>query len=283
LLISTLMMVDPAYLRPNSKLFGVRLSEWRVRRKESQLSLALSAEISQRHLSFIESGRARPSRDMVLRLCDALDLPLRARNEMLICAGFAPVYPELPLDSADMASIREALSRIIGNHDPFPAFVVDRAWRVVMHNKAAWRLISLCIDEAAITSLSPDGMLNFMRMMFEPSQMRPRIENWHHIASRLLERLRREGSGDPESPSAALLAELAPSAGYDAHLYWQDDRLSPTVPLELRIGAQTLRLYNTITTFGTSQDVGVQEIRIEMSFPADDDTASFFREAADRV
>jgi hypothetical protein len=123
-------------------------------------------------------------------------------------------------------------------------------------------------------------MLHFMRMMFEPSQMRPRIRNWHHIAPRLLERLRREGSRDPESPSAALLEELSPGAGCDAHLYWQDDRLSPTVPLELCIGTQTLRLHNTITTFGTPQDVGLQEIRIEMSFPADTDTASFFRELA---
>jgi hypothetical protein len=112
--------------------------------------------------------------------------------------------------------------------------------------------------------------------------MRPRIKNWHHIAPRLLERLRREGGGDPDNPSVPPLPELARSAGGDAHLYWRDDRLSPTVPLELCIGPQTLRLYNTITTFGTTQDVGLQEIRIEMSFPADDDTASFFQNAANR-
>ena len=158
--------------------FGVQLSHWRARRQESQLSLALGANVSQRHLSFIETGRAQPSRDMVLRLCDALDIPLRSRNELLVSAGYAAFYPERPLGRSDMQSVREALSRMIERHEPYPAVVVDREWRVVMRNEGAARFVSACFDERAVRALSADGALNLMRMMFEPKQMRPKIRNW---------------------------------------------------------------------------------------------------------
>lgn len=252
--------------------FGARLSEWRARRRESQLDLAMSANISQRHLSFVESGRTLPSKDMVIRLCNALDIPLRARNELLVCAGYASLYPERSLDLLEMESVRDALRRIIGHHEPYPAFIVDREWRIVMSNIGATRLVSTCLDETTLRSVSPGGVLNFMRMMFEPSQMRPRILNWPAVAPRLLARLRNEARGNPASPSMALLKELGPSvAGGTA----QDDydRLElPIVPLELRVANSTLKLFNTITTFGTPQDVGLQELRIEMSYPMDAET-----------
>jgi transcriptional regulator with XRE-family HTH domain len=261
--------------------FGVRLSEWRMRRRESQLDLAIAAEISQRHLSFVESGRTLPSRDMVVRLCDALDIPLRARNELLSSAGYAALYPERSLDILEMASVRDALSRIVGHHEPYPAFVVDREWRVVLSNGSAARLVSACLDQAMLQSLSPDGALNFMRMMFEPLQMRPRVRNWPSVAPRLLARLRNEARGDPQSPSAALLKELGPQAEADRSSEAPPVEL-PIVPLELDVEGATLRLFNTITTFGTPQDVGLQELRIEMSYPMDTATRTFLTEALKR-
>jgi transcriptional regulator with XRE-family HTH domain len=261
--------------------FGVRLSEWRMRRRESQLDLAIAAEISQRHLSFVESGRTLPSRDMVVRLCDALDIPLRARNELLSSAGYAALYPERSLDILEMTSVRDALSRIVGHHEPYPAFVVDREWRVVLSNGSAARLVSACLDQAMLQSLSPDGALNFMRMMFEPLQMRPRVRNWPSVAPRLLARLRNEARGDPQSPSAALLKELGPQAEADRSSEAPPVEL-PIVPLELDVEGATLRLFNTITTFGTPQDVGLQELRIEMSYPMDTATRTFLTEALKR-
>jgi transcriptional regulator with XRE-family HTH domain len=261
--------------------FGVRLSEWRTRRRESQLDLAIAADISQRHLSFVESGRTLPSRDMVVRLCDALDIPLRARNELLSSAGYAALYPERSLDILEMASVRDALSRIVGHHEPYPAFVVDREWRVVLSNASAACLVSACLDQAMLQSLSPDGALNFMRMMFEPLQMRPRIRNWPSVAPRLLARLRNEARGDPQSPSAALLKELGPQA--EAGISYEEPPVElPIVPLELDVEGATLRLFNTITTFGTPQDVGLQELRIEMSYPLDSATRTFLTEALKR-
>jgi transcriptional regulator with XRE-family HTH domain len=261
--------------------FGVRLSEWRMRRRESQLDLAIAAEISQRHLSFVESGRTLPSRDMVVRLCDALDIPLRARNELLSSAGYAALYPERSLDILEMTSVRDALSRIVGHHEPYPAFVVDREWRVVLSNGSAARLVSACLDQAMLQSLSQDGALNFMRMMFEPLQMRPRVRNWPSVAPRLLARLRNEARGDPQSPSAALLKELGPQAEADRSSEAPPVEL-PIVPLELDVEGATLRLFNTITTFGTPQDVGLQELRIEMSYPMDTATRTFLTEALKR-
>lgn len=252
--------------------FGVRLSEWRARRRESQLTLALSANVLQRHLSFIESGRAQPSRDMIVRLCDALDIPLRERNELLDFAGYAALYPERPLERSEMQGVREALRRIVEHHEPYPAFVVDRKWRVVMNNEGAARIVAACLDEETVRSLSSDGSLNFMRMMFEPTQMRPRILNWTFVAPRLLARLRREAAGDAQSPSSALLRELAPTANCGQAPTENFEALAPTVPLEISIGGSTLTLINTITTFGTPQDVALQELRIEMAFPADSKT-----------
>lgn len=254
--------------RDGANAFGVGLGRWRATRRESQLSLACSAGISQRHLSFIESGRSRPSREMVVRLCDSLDIPLRARNELLLAAGFAPVYPERALDDGpEMAAVRSALGLILAHHEPYPAFVLDRAWRVAMSNAAGQRLVAACVDAATLARLSADGGLNFMRLMFEPDQMRPRIRNWPLVAPWLIARLRREAGGDPASPSAKLLAELAPSEPRAPAT--DGERLTPTVPVELALDGANLRLFNTITTFGTPQDVTVQELRIELSFPAD--------------
>jgi transcriptional regulator with XRE-family HTH domain len=258
--------------------FGVRLSEWRTRKRESQLDLAIAANISQRHLSFVESGRTLPSRDMVVRLCEVLDIPLRVRNELLVSAGYAGLYPERPLDVLAMEGVRDALRRMISHHEPYPAFIVDRTWRVVMSNQSASRLIAACFTPATLQSLSEDGALNLMRVMFEPTEMRQRILNWAQLAPRLLTRLRNEARGDPASPSMALLRELQPSAGHHPAREIFDRIELPMVPVELRLGDMPLRLFNTITTFGTPQDVGLQELRIEMSYPVDAGTHAFFSE-----
>ena len=258
--------------RQPASRFGAGLSEWRARRRESQLSLALGANVSPRHLSYIESGRARPSREMVVRLCEALDIPLRARNELLVSAGYAAVYPERPLERVEMQSVREALRLIVTHHEPYPAFVVDRQWRVVMSNEGATHVVSACLDEETVRGVSPEGALNLMRMMFEPRQMRPRIGNWALVGPRLLARLKREAAGDPASPSAALLGELAVTADCAVPASEDLELLAPTVPVELFVNGAVLKLFNTITTFGTPQDVGLQELRIEISFPADKET-----------
>src|SRR5262249_3516309 len=161
-----------------------------------------------------------------------------------------------------------------------PAFVVDREWRVILSNDSAARIVAACLDTTALQSSSPDGTLNFMRMMFEPTQMRPRIRNWQMVGPRLLARLRREAQGDPRSPSAVLLKQLGPSA--NCSLPDDQDRAElPTVPLELCMRGTTLRLFNSITTFGTPQDVGLQELRIEMSYPMDVATRDFLAAGAD--
>jgi transcriptional regulator with XRE-family HTH domain len=237
------------------------------------LSLAMNANVSQRHVSFLESGRAKPSREMVIRLGETLDIPLRARNELLVLAGYAPLYGQRSLAAGEMAHVRDALQRIIAHHEPYPAFVLDRAWNVVLNNDAATRVVVASIGEAALSALFPDGAVNFMRMMFSPNGMRAHMSNWDSVALLLLARLRREAAVDPGSPSTTLLREFA--APRSAEM--SDVELTPTTPAEILIGERRLRLFNTITTFGTPQDVTVQELRIEMSFPADADSEAMLR------
>ena len=241
------------------------------------MTLAMNAEISQRHLSFIESGRARPSRETVLAITEALDMPLRARNELLDAAGFAAFYPERPLEGAEMERARETLRRILAHHEPYPAMVLDRSWNILMKNDASQRIVSRFLDEPAIAHLSSDGKPNFMRLMFHPSGLKPHIRSWARTAPILVGRLRREVAAYPGSPSKSLLRELLPNAPATFIPGIDDAPLAPTVALELEIGDEVLRLFNTLTTFGTPQDVTLQELRIEMSFPADDASDALLR------
>jgi transcriptional regulator with XRE-family HTH domain len=262
---------------------GFMLREWRSVRHVSQLTLALNADISQRHLSFIESGRARPSREMVLRIAEALDMPLRARNELLGAAGFAPVYPERPLDAGELERAREALGRILAHHEPYPAMVLDRSWNIVMRNAAAARIIARAIDEAAMARRSSDGRLNFLRMYFDPDGLRGHVRSWERTGPSLIARVRREAAAYPGSPSEALLRELLPSVPAGSMLDHSDVPLAPTVSLELELDGVILKLFNTLTTFGTPQDVTLQEVRIEMSFPADDESDALLHRWAEEA
>jgi transcriptional regulator with XRE-family HTH domain len=261
--------------------FGSILSEWRAVRRLSQLDLALLAGISQRHISFIESGRAQPSRDMIFKLAEGLDLPLRARNELFLAAGYAPAYPERRLDLSQMKAAREALELILNHHEPYPAVVMDAHWNIVMRNEAASRIVNYCVEADALRQLFPTGVINFVDLMFAPNGLRPHIVNWTHSRAALLRRLRREAAGNADSPSEVLRRKfdsdpLPPGSEIGRH----DDSSDPMLSLELRIGDTRLRLFNTFATFGTPQDVALQELRIDMSFPADEVTRRFLDAAA---
>ena len=259
--------------------FGSILSEWRAVRWLSQLDLALLTGISQRHISFVESGRARPSRDMILKLADGLDLPLRARNDLLLAAGYAPAFRERRLELDEMKPAREALEMILSHHEPYPAIVTDANWNIVMQNAAALRIVAWCVAPDALRRLFPDGVVNFMRLMFSENGLRPHVGNWRQTRSALLNRLRREAGGRPDSPSEALRRKFDVRGGDDG-IMPDDECLEPMLSLELRIGHARLRLFNTFTTFGTPQDVLLQELRIDMSFPADETTRRFLESAA---
>jgi transcriptional regulator with XRE-family HTH domain len=261
--------------------FGSVLSEWRAVRRLSQLDLALAAGISQRHISFVESGRAKPSRDMIFKLAEGLDLPLRARNELFLTAGYAPAYPERGLDLSDMNAAREALELILRHHEPYPAVVMDANWNIVMQNEAASRIVGWCVETDALRSLFPHDVINFMEMMFASNGLKPHVVNWPHTRAVLLRRLRREAAGKINSVSGALWrkfdSEAPPPGGEFGD---QGNSLDPLLSLELRLGDTRLRLFNTFTTFGTPQDVSLQELRIDMSFPADETTRRFLDAAA---
>ena len=260
--------------------FGSILSEWRAVRRLSQLELALLAGISQRHISFVESGRAQPSRDMIFKLADGLDLPLRARNELFLAAGYAPAYPERRLDLSEMKAAREALELILNHHEPYPAIVMDINWNIVMRNEAASRIVNYCVGADALRQLFPDGMINFVELMFAPNGLRPHIVNWTHSRAALLRRLRREAAGNAGSPSETLRRKFDHDTPRASDISFLEESIDPILPLELRIGDTRLRLFNTFTTFGTPQDVSLQELRIDMSFPADEVTRRFLDAAA---
>jgi transcriptional regulator with XRE-family HTH domain len=254
------------------KLFGAVLSQWRKARNVSQLELALRAEISQRHVSFMETGRALPSREMALKLAEALDVPLRARNEILLAAGYAPFYPERKLDSQETIRAMQILKRMLDHHEPYPAMVLDGAWNIVMKNRASSRIIGACLPDASLAQFSRSGKLNFMRVMCSSNGLRPHIRSWSQTGRVLLTRLRREAAAYPGSASEILLRELLAQKVFPEFTESTNAPLNSVIPLELIVKGKLLRLINTLTTFGTPQDVTLQELRIEMSFPADDST-----------
>ena len=249
---------------------GVLLRTWRQRRRLSQLDLSNDAGVSARHLSFLETGRARPSREMVLHLAERLELPLRARNELLVAAGFAPVYGERSLAAPDMAAVRAGLDLVLAAHEPFPAVVVDRGWNLVAGNRG----VPLLTDGVDPALLEPP--VNVLRLSLHPRGMAPRIRNLAQWRTHVLHRLAREArlAGDPGL--AALHRELAALPG-------GSDPRPPdgiAVPLRIRAGEDELAFLSTVTTFGTAVDVTAAEVSIEAFLPADERTAAAVRRAA---
>jgi transcriptional regulator with XRE-family HTH domain len=253
---------------------GELLRDWRHRRHRSQLDLALDAEVSTRHLSFVETGRARPSRELVLHLAEHLEVPLRDRNNLLLAAGFAPVHPETPLDAEDMAPVRAALDTILAGHEPFPAVIVDRHSNLVTANGP---LLALMGDGVAPELLEPP--VNVLRVSLHPDGLAPRIANLAEWGSHLLTRLHRQAvlTGDPVL--VALRDELAAYpgvGGVDAEAHDPATRLF--VPLRLTTtGGANLSFFSTLATFGTAVDITMAELAIESFFPADEATDAALR------
>jgi len=244
---------------------GSALREWRRRRRLSQLELALSAGTTQRHVSFVESGRSVPGRAMVVRLAEAMNVPLRERNVLLLSAGYAPAYDETPLER--LGAVREALERIVEGHMPYPAVVGDRRGDLVMGNDAFWALI----DGVAPELLEPP--LNVPRALLHPLGLAPRILNLEEWAWHVIDALRAEALRDVNERLDELVAELTelvPERPRDLG----HEHIGFSVPLRLRQGDRELRLVTTLTHFGTAVDVTVAELRLEACLPADAETAA---------
>ncbi|MGE0486936.1 MAG: helix-turn-helix domain-containing protein [Gammaproteobacteria bacterium] len=259
--------------------FGHLLRAWRSARRLSQLELALDAAVSQRHLSFLESGRARPSRDMVLALSDALDVPLRERNTLLAAAGFAPCFPQRALADDGMVAVRGALTRMLEHHEPYPAVVIDRAYDLLMANRAFDALVGLFGETDAVwQACCPDGPRNLLRLTFAESGARPFIRNFEVIAPVMIARSLREAA-IRGGPLPAVLQMLRDDPAIPAHWHTPppDFEPPPVLPLVLGQGEMEVRLFTLIATFGTPADITTDEIRVESFFPADPATEEFLR------
>src|SRR5262252_4437445 len=248
---------------------GILLRQWRDIRGKTQLDLSLDAGVSQKHISFVESGRSIPSREMLLALAQALDVPLRERNGLLVAAGYAPLYSDQALDAPVMNSISKALQRMLRQHEPFAAIVMDRHWNVLMANDAAPQLFNCFID---LTKWSKPR--NLLHLMFDPAGLRPFLANWPETARGLLRRVYREALARViDERTKALLAELSQYPGVKPE--WRaplpGDSM-PMIPLTFVKGCVRLNYFSMITTVGTPQTVTAEELRLESMFPADDTT-----------
>jgi transcriptional regulator with XRE-family HTH domain len=270
---------------------GSLLREWRERRRLSQLGLAVDAGVSARHVSFVENGRARPSPEMVLHLAERLEVPLRERNQLLLSAGYAPMYGQRTLDDAEMQPVREAIGLVLGGHEPYPALVVDQHWNMVAANRG---LAALTEGVAAELMEEP---VNVLRVALHPKGLAPRIVNLTEWRTHLLERLDRQIAATSDPVLVALRDELAGYPTSNASGNGHDgppgeasvatDALTATdgaqlardivVCLRLRAGDAELTFFSTIATFGTAIDVTIAELAIESFFPADRATAEYLR------
>lgn len=253
------------------RTFGEHLKDWRTRRRVSQLDLALDADISARHLSFLETGRSRPSREMVLRLAERLDAPLRERNVLLLAAGFAPVFGERSLDDPALAGPLAAVNEWLAAHEPYPALAIDRRWDLIAANAAVGVLLE-GVDPAL---LAPP--INVLRLSLHPQGLLPRIVNAAEWRDHLLGRLRHQAAVAGDPALHALVAELAAMPGGPAKPP-RHDPPEVLTPLVLRQGDATLSLISTTTVFGTPQDVTLSELMLETLLPADPATRAWFRE-----
>ena len=256
---------------PPSEL-GDLLRYWRDVRGVSQLDLSLEASVSQRQISFIENGRSVPGRHTILSLAQTLDVPLRERNALLLAAGYAPVYSEAPWNAQEMRSVVRALERVVRQHEPFPAIVMDRQWNVLMTNDAAPRFFNHFIDMA-----SRKGPRNMLHLIFDPQGMRPFVADWDNVSRSLLQRVYRESVGHViDDNTRRLLDELLayPDVPRDwrAHHAPSASPMTPVIPLGFVSEGVVLRYFSLVTSVGTPQTIAAQELRLECMFPADDAT-----------
>ncbi|MEM7704118.1 MAG: helix-turn-helix transcriptional regulator [Pseudomonadota bacterium] len=259
--------------------FGARLRGWRNLRRLSQLDLSLSANVSQRHLSWLETGRSQPSRAMVIQLAEALDVPLRERNQLLGAAGFAEVYQQRGLNESHMRSVSDALSRILDQQMPYPGLVVDREWNLVMTNRCLDLLLGAAGgDNLKNAALAPDGRLNIALMTLHPQGLRPLISNWSTAARAFVQRLRQDLAQTGDQELRQRLEQLIALAGEIPEPTVDTAPLLPMLTLDLNVGGAALKLFSVISTFGTPQDVTMDELRIESFFPADEVSDRLLRE-----
>jgi transcriptional regulator with XRE-family HTH domain len=253
---------------------GDHIRQWRQRRRMSQLHFALDADISQKHLSFIESGRAMPSRDMVLRLAECLNVPLRERNTMLLAAGYAPVYPERSIDDPALKAARAAIDLVLKGHEPFPALAIDRHWTLVAANAVVPLLLGMVGDVAL---LKPP--INVLRLSLAPGGLAPHIVNLAEWRAHLLERLRHQIEVTADAQLAALMQELLayPSPVSERDGPAHNDYAGIFVPMQLKTPAGILSFFSTTTVFGTPIDVTLSEVALEAFFPADAETSLALR------
>lgn len=256
---------------------GLLLREWRVARRLSQLDLALDANVSARHLSCVETGRATASRELIVRLADALDIPLRERNTLLVAAGFAPRYPESALSAPALAQVRRAIEAMLAQQEPYPAFLLNRHWDVLAANRAALRCNRFVLGGR------DSRHSNMLRMIFDPDDLRPAVANWEDVAGTLIRHLHNEVAAVPSDHVArALLDEVLSYPGVPSR--WRrrdlDTALQPLLTTVLRGEGRELSFFSTITTFGTPRDITVDELHIECNFPTDEATAQWCRTLA---
>ncbi|MCC5858650.1 MAG: helix-turn-helix transcriptional regulator [Ectothiorhodospiraceae bacterium] len=263
----------------NEKSIGHLLQLWRHRRRLSQLALATEARISQRHLSFVESGRASPSRGMILHLAEVLDIPLRERNTLLLAAGFAPVYPRRALDDPGFEAARAVVERLLEAHAPYPALAIDRHWTLLIANAPARRFFA---------SVEPDLLqppVNVLRLSLHPRGLAPRIVNFRQWRAYVLARLTRQVAQSADPVLASLIGELKtypiPIGARAAGPAGPDACSDLAVPLELTTDLGTLSFLSTTTVFGTPVDISLEELAIESFFPADAQTATILQTMAD--
>ncbi len=257
--------------------FAALLKTWRHKRRLSQLDLALSAGVSQRHVSFLELGRANPSRNMILQLSETLDVPIRERNAWLTAAGFAPLFRARQMDDPQMDQVMAAVRMILTNHAPFPAVALDRAWNIRLSN-GPFDAMSAMMGDDLWERVGGEGR-NLMRLFFHPLGIRPMITNWALVGPLLWRRAQREAQALGGQEMQAVLDELAP---FQDETVWAaaDAALIPVLPFEIAGPGVTLSVFAVIATFGTAQDVTADELRIETLFPADAATEALFRAAA---
>ena len=258
---------------------GEYLRTWRRRRQMSQLNFALAAQISQRHLSFLESGRAAPSREMLLHLAEQLEVPLRERNAMLLAAGFAPVYQERSLEDPSMTAAKWAIDRVLKGHEPYPALAIDRHWNLIAANSAVAPLLA---DIAEGGLLAPP--VNVLRLSLHPRGLAPRIANFVEWRAHLLDRLRHQAAVTNDPALAELLHEIsAYPANDDAKALESGVHTNLAgvfVPLKLMTKVGLLSFISTTTLFGTPRDITLSELALEAFFPADSETAALMQQLA---
>jgi transcriptional regulator with XRE-family HTH domain len=278
-------MITVRAMSTDRRPVGDLLRDWRQRRRLSQLALALEADVSARHVSFVETGRSLPSREMLLHLAERLDVPLRDRNALLVAAGYAPLYPERGVDDPALRAARAAVDRVLAGHEPYPALAVDRHWTLVTANRALAPLL------AGVEADLLRPPVNVLRLSLHPAGLAPRIANFGQWRTLVLERLRRQVEVSADPTLAALLDELGhypdPGRADDSSDPVQDhgqdrdqDDATVLIPLRLRTELGLLSFFGTTTIFGTPVDITLAELAIESFFPADAATADALRRAA---